>query len=252
VLLGEPPRTRGDIHFALFGFPVRIHPLFWLMALILGYNSPGPKEIAAWVAAVLISILVHELGHALVLRACGLRPSITLHGLGGVTSSHNSQAFAPQLRTLEEVVISAAGPAAGFLLAAAVAGLIRLAGRHLEVYPLFGLPCLVRIAPGEIIGSPVLTSLLNDIFFTSVIWGLLNLLPVYPLDGGQIARELFLAAQPRDGLRHSLIVSLSAAAAMAVAGLAYWHDYFVAIFFGYLAFQSYAVLQATGGHGRFR
>ena len=171
MLLGEPPRTRGDIHFVLFGFPVRIHPLFWLMALILGYNSPGAKEIAAWVAAVLISILVHELGHALVLRAYGVRPSITLHGLGGVTSSNTGQAFAPQLRTLEEVVISAAGPAAGFLLAAAVASLIRLAGRHLEVYPILGLPCLVRVAQDEIIGSPVLTDLVNDIFFTSVIWG---------------------------------------------------------------------------------
>ncbi len=250
MLLGEPPRTRGDIHFVLLGFPVRIHPLFWLMALILGYKSPGLKEIAAWVAAVLISILVHELGHALVLRAYGRRPSIALHGLGGVTSSNDAQAFAPQLRTVEEVVISAAGPAAGFLLAAAVAGLIRLAGRHLEVYPILGLPCLVRVARGELIGSPVLTCLINDIFFTSVIWGLLNLLPIYPLDGGQIARELFLAAQPRDGLRHSLIVSLSAAAAMAFAGLAYWHDYFVALFFGYLAFQSYALLQAAGGRGQ--
>ena len=36
MLLNEPPRTRGDIHFVLFGFPVRIHPLFWLVALLLG------------------------------------------------------------------------------------------------------------------------------------------------------------------------------------------------------------------------
>ena len=107
MLLAEPPRTRGDLNFALFGFPVRIHPLFWLVALILGPKTGELRENAVWVAAMLISILVHELGHALVMRAYGLQPSITLHIMGGLTSANRGQAFAPRLRPLDQVAILA-------------------------------------------------------------------------------------------------------------------------------------------------
>ena len=111
-LLDEPPPSRSDIHFVLFGFPVRIHPLFWLMALVLGYNS-GAQEVAAWVVAVLIAILVHEWGHALAMRSYGLRPSITLHGLGGVTSARDGQGFGPPLRMWEHVLILGGGTGGG-------------------------------------------------------------------------------------------------------------------------------------------
>ena len=188
----NPRRARSDLHFVLFGFPVRIHPLFWLMALVLGYNSGGAKEVAAWVAAVLIAILVHEWGHALAMRGYGLRPSITLHGLGGVTSARDGQGFGPPLRMWEHVLISAAGPAAGFLLAAAVCGAVYLSGHGLRCE--FGLPSGFMVGPAEVVGTPLLTVFIAYILFASVAWGLLNLLPVYPLDGGQIAREVLLAA----------------------------------------------------------
>ena len=64
-----------------------------------------------------------------------------------------------------------------------------------------------------------LASVLNDIFFVSVMWGMVNLLPIYPLDGGQIAREIFLKLDPREGIRASLCLSIVAAVAMAVLGL---------------------------------
>ena len=85
MLLNEPPRSQGDLNFMLLGIPIRIHWMFWLMALFLGYNSRGPKELLVWVAALLVSILVHELGHAAVMRLYGLQPSITLYGMGGLT-----------------------------------------------------------------------------------------------------------------------------------------------------------------------
>ena len=72
MLLGEPPRTGGDLNFQLFGIPVRVHPLFWLIAVLLGISGdPQPAEILLWVVAVFVSILVHELGHALTMRAFG-------------------------------------------------------------------------------------------------------------------------------------------------------------------------------------
>ena len=245
TLLDEPPPSRSDLHFVLFGFPVRIHPLFWLMALVLGYNSGGAKEVAAWVAAVLIAILVHEWGHALAMRGYGLRPSITLHGLGGVTSARDGQGFGPPLRMWEHVLISAAGPAAGFLLAAAVCGAVYLSGHGLRCE--FGLPSGFMVTPAEVVGTPLLTVFIAYILFASVAWGLLNLLPVYPLDGGQIAREVLLALRGHEGMRQSLRLSLWTAAVLAVLGLACGHEYFPALFFGVLAFQSYVLLRADGG-----
>ena len=84
-MLAEPPPSQYDLHFSLFGFPVRVHPMFWLVTLMLGYQSGDAAAVLTWIVAVFLSILVHELGHALVMRAYGLRPWIVLHGMGGLT-----------------------------------------------------------------------------------------------------------------------------------------------------------------------
>ena len=40
-------------------------------------------------------------------------------------------------------------------------------------------------------------SIIGDLLQVNILWGLMNLLPIYPLDGGQIARELFTLSNPR-------------------------------------------------------
>ena len=64
-----------------------------------------------------------------------------------------------------------------------------------------------------------LADLINNLFWICVLWGVVNLLPIYPLDGGQIAREILLKFNPRDGIRQSLMLSILAAGAMALFGL---------------------------------
>ena len=231
MFLNEPPPSRGEILFVLFGFPVRVHPFFWLVTLFLGYQSRDLRTLLACVAAIFVAILVHELGHAAVMRAYGLRPAITLHGLGGVTSDRGSGQFLPRLYAFEQILISAAGPAAGFLLAAAVCGVLAAFGRPVSLA--LGMPYGIRMDFEPFANNPLLTDFVQFLLFVSVIWGLVNLLPVYPLDGGQIAREAFLAINPRGGVRQSLLVSLWTAAAMAVLGLTR-HDWYVAALFGVL------------------
>jgi Zn-dependent protease len=84
----------------------------------------------------------------------------------------------------------------------------------------------------------------------------LNLLPIYPLDGGQVARELFGVYGGSDGLRQSLWLSLIAAAGLAVLALVRLDDQFLAFFFGYLAYTNYSVIRGMfgpgGGFGGFR
>ncbi len=58
--------TPYDLRFRFLGVPVRIHPLFWLVAAVLGWHEKNVPMTAFWVVCVLVSILVHEYGHALM------------------------------------------------------------------------------------------------------------------------------------------------------------------------------------------
>ena len=229
MLLGDPPRTQYDLNFSLFGIPVRIHPFFWLIALILGSNSRDVASVLTWVIAVFLAIMVHELGHAFAMRAYGFYPWITLYGMGGLTShdqGHSSHSKGSE--PLGQILICLAGPAAGFLLAAVLVLGLRLAGG---------------------LSNPRMADLIGSLLFICIVWGVLNLLPIYPLDGGQIAREIFLKLSPRNGIGLSLMLSFATAVGMAVVGFLLWNSIYVALLFGYLAFSSYRTLQAYRGQG---
>jgi stage IV sporulation protein FB len=237
---GEPERSSGDLSFPLFGFPVRIHPWFWLMTALMGMRLRDLKELVAWVLAVFVAILIHELGHALVMRSYGFRPWITLYAFGGLTSrSAGGFHRAGRESSLAEVMISAAGPGAGFLLAFTVAVLLSVTGHKVSREMFAGFFPYPEVSET---GSSLLTSFINFLLWFSVVWGAVNLLPIYPLDGGHIAREIITRVHRRDGLRISLVISLVTAAAVAVACLFRFGDVFLAMFFAYLAFISYTSL----------
>ncbi len=103
------------------------------------------------------------------------------------------------------------------------------------------------LVPLVILPNKQLTMFLYHLFYICVLWGLVNLLPIYPLDGGQMARELIVKLNPREGIRQSLLLSIIAAVVMAAYGLSR-QDWFIALLFGYFAYSSYAILQAYGGH----
>ncbi len=247
MLLGEPSRTPYDLNFALFGIPVRVHPLFWLVALLLGYQGKDGIGVLTWIAAVFFAILLHELGHAWMMRFHGFHPWIVLYGMGGLTSYDPREAFGSKRNdTLANVLIDVAGPATGFLLAGLVVTGFYAAGHGNSVIP-YG-PW--NLLPAVALPSVRLATLLNDVLQICVLWGLVNLLPVYPLDGGQIARELFLRFSPRDGIRQSMLLSIFAAIAMAMYGYARMNSLYIAIFFGYLAYTSFIALQNYVGGSR--
>jgi stage IV sporulation protein FB len=245
VLLGEPPRTQYDLNFSLFGIPIRVHPWFWLITLMLGYRLRDPASVMTWIVAVFLSVLVHELGHAAAMRAYGFHPWITLYSMGGQAAYDQGQAYRSKgSGPLGQILICLAGPAAGFLLAAVIVLGLMSAGYGDGIFftKPWGLQPVVLGLPNE-----RLNSLINFILFISVMWGMVNLLPVYPLDGGQIARELLLLLNPRDGIRQSLLLSILTAGGMAAVGIVQWQSWFVGIMFGFLAFESYTALAAYSG-----
>jgi stage IV sporulation protein FB len=247
-MLGEPPPSQGDIHFGLFGIPIRIHPLFWLITLVLGANSSGVPEVMMWIVAAFVAILIHELGHGLMVKAYGFHPWIVLYGMGGVTCHDPSERYSSKANMpLGQISISIAGPAAGFLLAAALVILLFAAGHRDEVqfariFYVIPFPIWLK---GTLIGE-----LTNNIFFISVFWGLLNLLPIYPLDGGQISREIMLFLNIKDGIRLSLMLSIVTAVLIAAFGLIQLRSMLMAFFFAYMAYENFMMMQAYSHGGR--
>src|SRR5207249_1472808 len=104
-----------DLRFQSLGIPVRVHPLFWLVAAMLGWRDNNMVAVLIWMACVFISILVHEYGHGLVAQAFGSPASIVLWAGGGLCYS---QADRQTPRQRLAVVVS--GPGAGFILCGVV------------------------------------------------------------------------------------------------------------------------------------
>jgi Zn-dependent protease len=232
---------------------VRVSPLFWLTAAIMGLGREGtpPAEMLVWVAVVFVSVLVHELGHAFTQRRFGGQPWIVLHGIGGLALCDDCDR-SPR----SQILISLAGPAAGFVLAALVIALVRLSGHVIGfgwseipmeqagISSARGFQIMRVIVYWETFPSSATNTVLHNILFVNIVWGLVNILPVYPLDGGRVAREVLTLRQPRRGIVLSLQVSIVVAGAMAVVGLLAWQSIFTALLFGYLAFMNYQALQA--------
>lgn len=244
----SPPSTQYDLRFSITGIPVRVHPLFWLVALLLG-SSGALIEIPIWIIVIFISILIHELGHAFALRSYGLNSQIVLHFAGGLTIPEAAPWGTGWARVSpspkQEIVISLAGPFTGFIFASLVMLMVVVSGGTLVTSKLLGfLPLpLTALMP---FGGTVLSIFVTMLLWVNVFWGLINLLPVFPLDGGQVTRNLLIQYDPWDGVRKSLWVSVVTGGIIAVLGLIALRSVYMAVLFGFLAFQSYQSL-----HGRF-
>jgi tetratricopeptide (TPR) repeat protein/Zn-dependent protease len=153
------------LRFVFLGVPVEIQAPFFLLMGALGlvsYRSPG--ALVAWLAIALIAVLAHEAGHAAAFRAFGDRPSVVLHGGGGMTTGGDHG-------VARMVAVTAAGPVAGIAL-----GLLVALG--------------ARLAPAEVATSP----LVGDALFLTIGLSLLNLVPMRGFDGSAILNGLVTLA----------------------------------------------------------
>jgi stage IV sporulation protein FB len=253
MILSEPPRSQGDIYFRLFGFPFRIHWMFWVVTLVLSISlqeRTPPAEVVIWMVAVTISIIAHELGHAFLQRHYGGRPRIVLYGMGGLAICEDCDRG-----SRSQILIALAGPFAGFTIALTIFVLLRVTGHGL-LLELFGRTILETGPLEGAIGFPGLgifwrplanesaNRMVANLLQINILWGLVNLLPVYPLDGGQVSREVCQIGNPRGGIILSLQISVGAAVAMAVFGLLFWNSWPTMLLFGYLAYMSFQILQS--------
>lgn len=201
--------------------------------------------ILLWIIVLLVSILVHELGHALTSRKMtGVTPSIKLWGMGGLAYPNT------QLNQKQSFWVTWAGPLAGLgffglivLTCCAVYGIA--AGTDLTMFLLFPSTGINRETFTVLaeMNKPVLF-MLNKLLWVNFWWSLMNLLPVFPLDGGQIYASIERSP------KKVWTVGMVTGALVAVAALLFLQQLFITILFGYFAFQNYKRLDHLKSHSR--
>jgi len=227
--------------FRLFGFPVRVHPLFWLTALVLGPTRLDVPDAGAriliWIGIVFVSILVHELGHAFAYRAFNCPGTeVWLYWFGGLAGGSSRPAG-----HWPNIIISLAGPGLQLLLCAAV---------YLSN----------EVTPWVFAAMPYTFFLYAWLIVVNLYWPIFNLLPVFPLDGGQVMREVCHLARLRQPEAAAMTISIVTALAVVLLSLANhfgppemlgflpeWlprPSLFTALFFGALAYSAYEQLQS--------
>jgi Zn-dependent protease len=236
VNLTEPERTQYDLQWQMFGIHVRVHPLFWIISAFLGWSTlqRGFPYLLAWIGCVFVSILIHELGHVVVGNYFGSRGHIVLYSFGGLAIGSSNL-----MNRWHRVAVSFAGPFAQFLL----------------LIPIYFLALSISPSGRYRSYSPgVMEKSLEYLWWINLAWPILNLLPIWPLDGGKISRELFDWSSPRQGIRSSLILSAVIAgllAFMEILALIGRIDLpldmapspYMALFFGLFAYSSIQLLQ---------
>lgn len=248
-MFAEPARTAYDLNFSIAGVPVRIHPFFWVATLLLGARpDTPPKFVLVWMLVVLVSILVHELGHVFAFRRFRVPSHVVLYVFGGLAVPESRTGFAAYgggIRTpQDQIVVSLAGPAAGFLLAALAVCVLWASGFGVD-YELFGYELFA--IPGRPLPSVEAEVFVFYLLYVNIMWGLVNLLPIMPLDGGRVFESLFTILNPRDGTRQALILSMFTAGCLAALALLKFQSLYLTLMFGYLAFLSYQLLEFRGG-----
>ncbi len=230
------------IQFHLGRIPVRVHFSHLLLSLVLAvlwqdsFAGPNgwPGRILRdrtspeygqtlvvyglmFVAMVFVSVLVHELGHAVVARAWGYRPVVELVSLGGRTFPNANETIPWH----KDVLLTLAGPFFGFGFA------------------------LLLLAIRKAIGAPSepIAFAFKALLAMNIGWGVLNLIPVYPLDGGKISVAVLQRIFGKKGFLIAQGLSLALSVGAALLWLS-WGGYFGALLFGMWAFQTFALIQS--------
>lgn len=193
-MFGMAGETEFDVRFRLLGIPVRIHPIFWLSSALLVWNGDRLDLVVVGMLCVLVSVLVHELGHALMSRRYGYPSEIVLYFMGGYATTS-------RFSTWRRIAVTAAGPGVGLALFALTYGLWAV---------------LIRQAPQLVRDYEVITYATRILLFANLVWSVMNLVPCLPLDGGQIMQALVFQYGGRQAVALAMRISIAASAAVAL------------------------------------
>jgi Zn-dependent protease len=215
------------LKFSLLGIPVSVHVTFLFIA-VLGAVTYSGVDIAIWTVAAFVAILLHEMGHALTARSFGATGvNVTLYGLGGVTT----YSAGTKMTNGRSFLISAAGSAAGIV----AGGALLLLGR--------------RGAFGGM--SHEVLVFIDSFIFTALVWGVLNWIPIVPLDGGHMVQSIASAVSEEYGPLISQVITWITVAI--IVPLAFMNNrQFIAIIVVLFAFSGLREYRASAARKKVR
>ena len=197
----------------IFGIEIRVHLTFLLLLVFVWLSESAMKGNATptrgfeLVVIVFGSVVLHELGHALVARHSGIQPrAIILLPIGGITLLDEAGAPKSKGATWQrDVRIAIAGPLVNLAIAVAVGALV-----------------LARFPEAQLWTKPYIHSnhLLRSLVWVNLYLGLFNLLPAYPMDGGRVLRALFSRTMdPVHATRRAVSIAHALAMLIIVLGM---------------------------------
>ncbi|MFP6738427.1 MAG: site-2 protease family protein [Planctomycetota bacterium] len=186
----------GSFHlFTAFGIPIKAHWSFLLLVYFFasqlvemgkspeGSAIPMPADLATalvFVVCAMVCLLLHELGHSLTARRYGIKTrEIKMFFLGGVAMIERSPREPRQ-----ELIITVAGPLVNFVIAAILFPLLLLFSNDQPA------------GEQSMAEQPMAYGLLAFLLAINLVFGLFNLLPGFPMDGGRILRALLALKLP--------------------------------------------------------
>jgi hypothetical protein len=212
---------------SLGGIPIYIN--LWALLLVAYVSFIGGDPILGvfYAIGILTSVLIHELGHAVVAARYRLQPTVELHFMGGTTQ------HIPARNDRQDALIIAAGPGVQFLSA------LLAAGAWLG---------LALVAP-DLAGNAFLGAFLTAFIWVGTFWAIINSLPLWPMDGGKLFHlgliHLVKVRQLR-AARVTHTTSIVVGALLIIGFLWSGLGGFFAIFlFGMMIFQNIQALRAT-------
>lgn len=216
IHLGSIGKTSIDVDFS-----------FLILAAFFVFSFYNPKQgiqyALLWVPVLFLSILLHELAHAGMIGLFGYGASqVMLAGLGGVTL--NKRIAKPW----HDMVISAAGPAASFVIA-------------------YGAWVLLQV-----VHDPMLVAFLPLLATANVAWGVFNLIPVSPLDGGGIVRNFFrIFLRERTAFIVAIWISFIVGLLVIAVGIwvKYWMMSFLVAWYLWMNWQQWQYFRTHGFPG---
>jgi Zn-dependent protease len=217
--LGSIGKTSIDVDFSFF--------ILIAFFVILGYNpSRGIEYALIWIPILFISVLIHEMAHAAAIALFGFGAShIVLGGMGGHTANEQMR----RARPWQDVVISLAGPASNFIL--------------------FFICQFLYFSTQIGHTDKMLKVLLPQMWTASVWWGLINLIPVPPLDGGHATRSFFrMFLTERNSFIISTWIALIVGGAVVILGFKNG-QFFLAFFLVMMIFRVWQAWQYFREHG---
>lgn len=194
-----------------YPIPVTVHPLFILVALWIGYLITQNFAMSMGVALIVfVSVLIHEYGHAFTARFFKQKTWITLQLLGGLTERRG-----PPLKKWQEFLIVLNGPLAGFALSFAS---LAAYNAYPNIYLLIA-------------------------FQINLWWTILNLIPILPMDGGQLMKIFLEGLFGLKGLKLSVLLSLGLGFSATLFMFAYG-QIFIGAIFAIFTFESYRMYKS--------